>query len=242
MAKIKSMGLEGAKRAVRKLFGRQPSPAGNSSPVTGTSTGSNDRDDGVNGPRRGEGGDDSLNLDGGHNHDDKAFPDASRRESSGPDDTTSRQRDKAQEGEIPSPVTTDQKEATISRGDGDDASTDEAMVPILVPKTHKSSQQHEKMEQKNIRNENQRYFTSGPGSDKENQPPDDAYGNILASPMKQLNLDPDNNILKTKQLEDEAGLQTPEEELTEEEKAFRAEREKHLVFIEEALDMVRFLL
>lgn len=41
--------------------------------------------------------------------------------------------------------------------------------------------------------------------------------------------------------ENGSAAQAPqEEELTEEEKAFRAERAKHLVFIEEALDMVSF--
>lgn len=240
MAKLKSMGLEGAKRAVRKLFGRQASPAGNSSPASGTSTGNDDRDgDGASGPRRCQGGDSNLSPDTNHNHDDRAPADASKRETSGPGDANSGQRGKAQIGGNPSLETTDLKEPTISKDNGNDSATDEAMDATRFPEYLQRSQQHSKMDQKDVYQENQCRSPSDPGSDKENQPPDGAHGNMLVSPMKKLNLvRTDDDLSKAAQLEEETGIETPKELLTEEEKAFRAEREKHLVFIEEALDMV----
>ena len=114
------------------------------------------------------------------------------------------------------------------------------MNSIRSPSARPNYQECGKMDQKFAGKENVALIAPGPDSDKENQPPDDVYENALSSPMKKLGLvDTDSNYhSQRKRTDEQAHVLAAEEDLTEEEKAFRAEREKHLVFIEEALDMV----
>lgn len=235
MARIKS-GLEGARRAVRRLFGRQASPAGNSNFASGTSGTSTGNDDlnldsdaaGPGGSRRPEGEDSDGHLS------------PSTAESSRPVDTNSRQSGKDEDKGVEEQAGDDSsatKYMTTTRGH--DISTNDTMTAALDPQNNQGSYQQSKMEQKHASKENQSPVASGPGSDNENQPPGDAFRNTLISPMKKRALaEHGDNVPEAKQIGDEAGILTPEKSLTEEEKAIRAEREKHLVFIEEALDMV----
>lgn len=85
---------------------------------------------------------------------------------------------------------------------------------------------------------------------KENDPPRGSADDV-ASSMKKLDLSgtsPKQDtlaptpILPVTPVEEEARPLTPDELLSPEERAFRQERRKHLVFIEEALDMARLAL
>lgn len=82
---------------------------------------------------------------------------------------------------------------------------------------------------------------------KENEPPRGSADDVVSS-MRKLDLSgtsPKKDtlaptpILPVTPVEEEARPLTPDELLSSEERAFRQERRKHLVFIEEALDMVR---
>lgn len=248
MAKIKSLGLEGAKQAVRKLFGRQASPAvntgsraGDSDLDSGTSTGiRNEGADKVGGgPRRGgEEGDFHLSPGDIHTKHCSATLTASTESSSLPVQANNRQSGQDGQGDDPSPSNKDHIKTTTDRGDA--ASATDTMNSIRSPSVPLNYQECGKMDQKFAGKENVPPIASGPDSDKENQPPDDVSGNALSSPMKKLGLvDTDSNYhSQRKRTDEQAHVLAPEEDLTEEEKAFRAEREKHLVFIEEALDMV----
>lgn len=207
MAKLKSLGLAGAKRAgeattkaLRKLFGRQDSTG----PEEGAAAASSDGQSGIG------------NDDAGA---------AGQNQGQGQADLTSRSDPDAA-------TSTTHKDASSS------TNRDEKS-PI-------TSENHSKdgvTMQSTIGKEN---LAPGWDSNKENEPPQ-STGDDLALDLKKLDLrdtNPKQEILATTPIlpitpvEEEVRPLTPDELLTEEERAFRQERRKHLVFIEEALDMV----
>ncbi len=270
MAKIKSLGLEGAKRAVRKLFGRQASTAGSSSIASGASNeavtvtgadigtgttkaaaGTSNHDGHLDGDGDGEVSKGNANLINNHNSadtEDRTSPSTSaskdaihQAEASVNTNTEAKDKeDKQKEDKTASigddsssippphpPLSTDQTDDTLGIAPQNNLAASSTMFAPV--QEHVSSMQ----QKDNAQDGKPPAMLEEPGSNKENQPPLGSAAPQLTSGMEKLGLEDPADAA-----EEEAPDTIPYEALTEEEKALQAEREKHLVFIEEALDMV----
>lgn len=223
MAKFKSLGLAGAKRAgeattkaLRKLFGRQNSTGAEGS--EGAAAGSSDR---------------QIGSGSGSNDDDAAAAAATGTGGAGATTASPSQRQ----------LTSDSSPNTTQNSNQD---TSSATKPTDNPTT--TSQGHTTNDttmQSTLGKEN---LPPGTEPGKENEPPKSDVKNFALG-MKKLDLGDSSPkkeiiapapILPVTPIEEEVRPLTPDELLSPEERAFRQERRKHLVFIEEALDMVRY--
>lgn len=251
MAKMRSLG-EGAKRAgeattsvLRKLFGRQPSATGNSSSQAGSVTGDDDAiSDGhsqcashVNTSRSNGDCNHSTSVPQENTSFNPGHAETARRGPSTEENGHSQEH--AQDlGEQSIALTTPSSSAK-----NDNRST---MDGNALPNGNMTGGTQRQPSQMMLAGkENQNPDVSGLTSQTETEPHQQLGTNELASSMKGLSLGPpfaDAGAIEAHQQTGERVDSNYEEELTDEEKAFRAEREKHLVFIEEALDMVGFLM